>query len=117
MSPLRFQLLAKAATLVLGLLAVASPAQEVKGIGRLTLAERESLARPLLVNAELASADLDPDARAILLYRTAGGWLPLEPSRAVRLYRQAFAAARQAGGLRQHLQDAILNDLLPLSPS
>jgi hypothetical protein len=117
MSLLRFQPLAKAAILVLGLLVIASLAQQEKRTGRLTLPERESLARPLLVHAESASAAVDPDARAILLYRTAGGWLPLDPSRAVRLYHQAFAAARQSSGLRQQLEDAILSDLLPLSPS
>jgi hypothetical protein len=69
------------------------------------------------MHAESVSAAVDPDARAILLYRTAGGWLPLEPSRAVKLYRQAFAAARQSSRLRQQLEDAILNDLLPLSTS
>lgn len=83
----------------------------------LPMAAREELARPLLLHAESTAAILEPAARALLLYRTAGAWLPLEPSRAIQLYRESFAAARQSSTLRPSVENAILNDLLPLSPS
>ncbi len=81
----------------------------------LPMAAREALARPLLLHAESTAAMLEPAARALLLYRIAGAWLPLEPPRAIQLYRESFAAARQSATLRGSLEDAILNDLLSLS--
>jgi hypothetical protein len=85
----------------------------------MTLAEREKLARPLLLHAETFAAPLTPSDRSLLLYRTAGAWLALDKTHAVRLYREAFSSAQKIGAAPPYLyvEDAILNDLLPLSPS
>lgn len=85
----------------------------------MTLAEREKLARPLLLRAETFAVGLTPSDRSLLLYRTAGAWLALDKAHAVRLYREAFSSALEfePGSLRPYVEDAILNDLLPLSPS
>jgi len=83
----------------------------------LTLSEREGVARPLLLHAESDSTTFDPASRSLVLYRAAGAWLALDRSRAVRLYRESFAAAHDSPPLiRRYLEEAILNDLLPLSP-
>lgn len=83
----------------------------------LTLAEREKLARPLLLHAESFAASLGPSDQSLLLYRTAGAWLALDQARAVRLYREAFASALkfEPVSLRSTVQEAILNELVPLS--
>ena len=60
----------------------------------LTLPERRALARPLLLHAEEAASSADPDARAFLLYRTAGAWVDLDRARAAELYSKAFVVAR-----------------------
>jgi hypothetical protein len=104
-----------AVKLVVFLLALQSPHHQ----DRLTLPERISLARPLLLHAETAAASIDPADRAFLLYRTAGGWLDLDVAHAVELDRQAFAAARliHSDTLREYAEHDVLADLLPLSPS
>jgi hypothetical protein len=84
----------------------------------LNLSERGTLARPLLEHAEKVSNTFDPGARSLLLYRTAGAWFALDPSRAVRVYRSSFASALESPlAFRDQLESAILNDLLPLSPA
>ncbi len=84
----------------------------------LTLKERESLARPILNQAALAAVALEPGSRSLLLYRTAGAWFALDPSHAIRTYREAFAAARGCDpAIRHYVEEAILNDFLPLSPT
>lgn len=85
--------------------------------GTLTLPERESLARPLLQHAEDIANSFDPGSRSLVQYRTAGAWVALDPGRAVRAYRSSFRSALEAPlAVREHLESAILNDLLPLSP-
>jgi hypothetical protein len=85
----------------------------------LTLLERVTLARPLLLHAEVAAAAADPPTRAFLLYRVAGAWLDLDLAHAVDLDRQAFAAALLIDSLplRKEVEHDILLDLLPLSPA
>jgi hypothetical protein len=91
---------------------------QIPGHSTLTIAEREKLARPILLQAESASKSLDPSSRSILLYRTAGAWLALNPAHAISLYRSAFKAARESNPvIRENLEEEILNDLLPVSPS
>src|SRR5579864_1149042 len=84
----------------------------------LTLAEREKLARPLLLHAESFAASLSPSDQSLLLYRTGGAWLALDQARAIRLYREAFASALkfEPASLRSTVQESILNELVPLSP-
>jgi hypothetical protein len=83
----------------------------------LTIPAREALARPLLLHAEAAGVS-DATAHALLLYRAAGAWLALDASRATRLYGNAFAVGRGSSAtVRQPLEEAILNELLLLSPS
>ena len=84
----------------------------------MTLAEREKFARPLLLHAESLAADLSPSDQSLLLYRTAGAWLALDKARAVRLYREAFSYALkfEPASLRSMVEEAILNELVPLSP-
>lgn len=102
----------------MSLISFAQQAEQVNQLAPLPLPAREAVARPLLLHAESASVALDPNSRCLLLYRTAGAWLPLEPSHAVQLYRESFASARESNpALRQYFEDLILNDLLPLSPS
>ena len=61
---------------------------------------------------------MDKTARAQLLYRAAGAWLALDAARAARLYRESFVTARGSSDtIRGPLEEAILNELLPLSPS
>src|SRR4249920_3338895 len=83
----------------------------------LTIAEREKLARPLLLHAESFSASLGPSDQSLLLYRTGGAWLALDQARAVRLYREAFASAMkfEPVSLRSTVQETILSELVPLS--
>ena len=85
----------------------------------MTLARREMIARPLLLHAEAAAASLDPSSQTFLLYRIAGAWLALDKAHAIRLYRKAFALALKFEpiSLRPYVEEAILNDLLPLSPT
>jgi hypothetical protein len=85
----------------------------------LTLPERRALARPLLLHAEEAASSADPDARAFLLYRTAGAWVDLDRARAAELYSKAFAVARGivSDQVRPAIEYDILSDLLPLAPS
>src|SRR5882757_5811810 len=106
--------------LVLALLAATlfvSCAQQVTRANHptlLTLLSREGIARPILLHAESTSVAFDPASRSLLLYRTAGAWLPLDPSHSVALYRESFISARDsAPPIRRYLEDAILNDLLP----
>jgi hypothetical protein len=103
------------------LVSLTSSAQQTPRINQLsplTLPAREALARPLILHAEATASTFDPPSRSLLLYRSAGAWLPLDHSRAVRVYRESFAAAREsAPTIRHYLEEAILNDLLPLSPS
>jgi len=84
----------------------------------MTLAEREKFARPLLLHAESLAADLSPSDQSLLLYRTAGAWLAVDKARAVRLYREAFSYALkfEPASLRSMVEEAILNELVPLSP-
>lgn len=85
----------------------------------LSLEERKALATPILLHAEdeSTSVTLDPATRALLLYRTAGAWSALDRPRAIRLYRKSFALARESTlPLHERLEQAILEDLLPLSP-
>jgi hypothetical protein len=84
----------------------------------MTLAQREKIARPLLLHAEVFAASLDPSNQSLLLYRAAGAWLALDKAHAIRLYREAFASALrfEPDSLRPSVEEAILNDLLPLSP-
>jgi hypothetical protein len=84
----------------------------------LTLAEREKLARPLLLHAESFAASLGPSEQSLILYRTGGAWLALDQARAVRLYREAFASALkfEPVSLRSTVQETILHELVPLSP-
>jgi hypothetical protein len=84
----------------------------------MTLAQREKIARPLLLHAEVFAASLDPSNQALLLNRAAGAWLALDKAHAIRLYREAFASALrfEPDSLRPSVEEAILNDLLPLSP-
>jgi len=84
----------------------------------MTLGRREMFARPLLLHAEESAAKFGPPARTFLLYRAAGGWLALDKAHAIGLYREAFYSARklEPGSLRPYVEEAILNDLLPLSP-
>lgn len=104
----------------LALVSLTSFAQQAQRTDRpspLTLPIREALARPLLLHAESVSATFDPASHSLVLYRSAGAWLPLDHSHAIRLYRESFAAAREsAPTIRHYLEEAILNDLLPLSP-
>jgi hypothetical protein len=95
------------------------PTSRVSPSSTMTLAEREKLARPRLLHAETFAAHLSPLDRSLLLYRTAGAWLALDKAHAVRLYREAFSSARDSGAtsLYPYVENAILNDLLPLSPS
>ncbi len=73
------------------------------------------LARQLLLHAE-ASGSSDVTAHALLLYRVAGAWVAIDTSRARSLYGQAFVLARQSTmAVRVPLENAILNELLPLS--
>lgn len=83
------------------------------------MAERVSLARPLLLHAEAAASADAPATRTFLLYRTAGAWLDLDVAHAIDLYRQAFAAARLIDllPLRKGAEHDILSEILPLSPS
>jgi hypothetical protein len=84
----------------------------------LALTRREALARPLLLHAESASAAFDSTSRAIILYRVAGAWLPLDRTRSVQMYRQAFVASRESSlTVRQYIQDEIEDDLVLISPS
>lgn len=82
----------------------------------LSLSERQVIAQPMLNQAELTSSDVDPTWRAFLLYRTAGAWFALDPMHAIRVYRQAFDATTGDVPLRRDIQEAILDDLLPLAP-
>ncbi len=92
------------------------PSSTSSGI-TLTLAEREKLARPLLLHAESFAASLGPSEQSLLLYRTGGAWLALDQARAVRLYREAFASALkfEPVSLRSTVQETILSELVPLS--
>jgi hypothetical protein len=105
---------------VLGVVVAGASAQQAiqtDQSGALTLPAREALARPLLLHAEAASGS-DTTARALLLYRAAGAWLPLDAARAARLYRESFVAAHELSAqVREPFQEAVLNELLPLSPS
>ena len=93
-------------------------AEQTNQSALLTIPAREALAKQILVHAEIASAASDPTNRALVLYRTAGGWLALDSSHSIRLYRDSFSAARESTvAIRERLEDAILNELLPLSPS
>ncbi len=83
---------------------------------QLTLEKREALARPLLLHAEAASATFDPTARALVLYRVAGAWLPVDRTRSVQMYREAFAASRESSlTVRQYIQGEIVDDLVLIS--
>ena len=79
----------------------------------LTLAEREKLARPLLLHAESFAASLGPSDQTLLLYRTGGAWLALDQAHAIRLYREAFASALkfEPVSLRSMVQETILNEI------
>jgi hypothetical protein len=86
----------------------------------LSLAERSALATPILLQAERESTSvtLDPASRSLLLYRTAGAWVAIDRPHAIRLYRESFASARSSPlPVRARLEQAVLEDLLPLSPS
>jgi hypothetical protein len=93
------------------------PSSTSSGI-TLTLAEREKLARPLLLHAESLAESLSPSEQSLRLYRTGGAWLALDQARAIRLYREAFASALkfEPASLRSIVQESILNELVPLSP-
>jgi len=110
-----FLLLVAALTSVAGFSEGRATAQTAE----LTLARREALARPLLQHAEGSAAEIDPAGRTFLLYRTAGAWLALDKAHAIRVYRQAYALALnfEPVAMRSAVQEAILNDLLPLSPT
>ncbi|MGA3079832.1 MAG: hypothetical protein ABSD44_00450 [Terracidiphilus sp.] len=80
--------------------------------------QRKALAAPLLQAAEKQAATLDDVDRAIVLYRIAGGWMPLDRERSSALYRQAFLASLHAdGAFRPALEHMILNEALPLAPT
>ena len=84
----------------------------------LSYREREALARPILAEAELVSKDADPTWKALLLYRAAGAWFSLDSAHAILVYREAFDAATEAApSFRRSIEEAILDDLLPLAPS
>lgn len=93
------------------------PSSTSRGV-TLTLAEREKLARPLLLHAESFAASLGPSDQSLLLYRIGGAWLALDQARAVRLYREAFTSALkfEPVSLRSTVKETILNELVPLSP-
>ncbi|HEX7361758.1 MAG TPA: hypothetical protein VF283_14810 [Bryobacteraceae bacterium] len=84
----------------------------------LTLAQREALARPLLLHAEAIAASYDPATRAFILYRAAGAWIDLDRPHAIELYRQSFDSALliTSRSLRKAAEHDILEELLPLSP-
>jgi len=83
---------------------------------RVMAVPRRSLAQQILARAEASNPD-DPTTHALLLYRSAGAWLALDFERAPVEYRQAFLFARQSSvTVRAPLEEAILNELLPLSP-
>jgi hypothetical protein len=85
----------------------------------ISVPERITLARPLLLHAEEAASSMPPTPCAFLLYRASGAWLDIDLPHAIELDRRAFAAARQIDSLplRQDIEHDILSDLLPLSPS
>jgi hypothetical protein len=98
--------------------AVAQQAPQANQSSALTLPTREGLARPLLLHAESAAATFDPATRSLVLYRAAGAGCR---SIVLTLYGSivsSFAAAGEsAPAIRHYLEEAILNDLLPLSPT
>lgn len=87
--------------------------------GFLPLAEREALARPFLVEAESEAGNFDAASRSLVLYRAAGAWFALDRRKSIEVYREAFryAVTVKAPIQRESLEQAILNDLLPLSAS
>jgi hypothetical protein len=75
-----------------------------------------TLAREILARSEGAN-NSDTTSHALLLYRIAGAWTPIDISRARSLYSEAFVLARQSTtAVRVPLENAILNELLPISP-
>ena len=95
-------------------------AQEAKQPSKppLPLNTREALARTLLLHAESASAVFDSTSRALVLYRVAGAWLPVDRTRSIQLYRQAFADSRESNPtVRPYIQDEIVDDLVLISAS
>jgi hypothetical protein len=80
--------------------------------------QRRALAAPLLQAAEKQAAALDDVDRSIVLYRIAGGWMPLDRERSSALYRQAFLASLHAdGAFRPALEYMILDEAVPLDPA
>lgn len=78
---------------------------------------REALARQILEDVG-HSTPSTVDTLPVVLYRSAGAWMPIDPSRAISLYQEAFSFARGSTmSVRAPLETAILNELLPLSPS
>jgi hypothetical protein len=72
----------------------------------------------MLKEAELSVMTLDSASRALALFRIAGGWFAIDPSHAIQVYKEAFTAARDCDpAIRKYVENDILNDLLPLSPS
>lgn len=79
--------------------------------------QRKRLAVPLLETAEKDAAKLDDVNRAIVLYRVAGGWMPLDQKRSAAIYRQAFLASLHANdAIRPALEYMILDEAIPLAP-
>lgn len=80
--------------------------------------QRGVLARPLLEAAQKQAAALDDVDRALVLYRIAGGWMPMDRERSSALYRQAFLASLLAdGSFRPALEHMILDEAVPLAPT
>lgn len=95
----------------------APPVNPSTGAEDLPWAKRQALALEILASVQ-ASGPSDSMALPLQLYRVAGAWAPFDASRAASLYREAFSFARGANiKVREPLETAILNELLPLSPS
>jgi hypothetical protein len=80
--------------------------------------QRKALAIPLLEAAQKQAAALNDVDRAIVLYRVAGGWMPLDRERSSELYRQAFLTSLHVdGAFRPALEHMILDEAIPLAPA